>query len=105
MKYRNLLHHYYKNSQYPPLLQLAIGRWRGVRGEDMEREKFTIEQIKQQRLLPLYYHDNPTVCIRIANALFEAGVKCFEFTNRGDKALENFKELVKEKNSSMKESL
>jgi len=71
----------------------------------MEREKITIEQIKQQGLLPLYYHDNPTVCIRIANALFEAGVKCFEFTNRGDKALENFKELVKEKNSSMKESL
>ena len=70
----------------------------------MEREQFTIQQIKLQGLLPLYYHDNSTVCIRIANALFEAGVKCFEFTNRGDKALENFKELVKEKNSS-KESL
>ena len=71
----------------------------------MDREQFVREQIKQQGLLPLYYHDNPTVCIRIANTLFEAGVKCFEFTNRGDKALENFKELVKEKNSSMKESL
>ena len=71
----------------------------------MEREQFTIQQIKQQGLLPLYYHDNPAVCIRIANSLFEAGIKCFEFTNRGDKALENFKELVKEKNSSMKESM
>jgi 2-dehydro-3-deoxyphosphogluconate aldolase / (4S)-4-hydroxy-2-oxoglutarate aldolase len=71
----------------------------------MDREQFVREQIKQQGLLPLYYHDNPTVCIRIANTLFEAGVKCFEFTNRGDKALENFKELVKEKNSSMKGSL
>jgi len=71
----------------------------------MDGEQFISEQIKQQGLLPLYYHDNSTVCIRIANALFEAGVRCFEFTNRGDRALENFKELVKEKNSAMKESL
>jgi len=71
----------------------------------MDREQFISEQIKQQGLLPLYYHDNSAVCIRVANALFEAGVRCFEFTNRGDKALQNFKMLVKEKNSSMKESL
>jgi len=71
----------------------------------MDRELFVSEQIKQQGLLPLYYHDNSTVCIRIARALFDAGIRCFEFTNRGDKALENFKELVKEKNSAMKESL
>lgn len=71
----------------------------------MDREQFISEQIKQHGLLPLYYHDDPKVCIRIAQSLYEAGVKCFEFTNRGPKALENFKILVKEKNVGMKDSL
>lgn len=47
-------------------------------------------QLKQQKILPLFYHNDIEVCIGIADALCNAGIRCIEFTNRGDKALENF---------------
>jgi 2-dehydro-3-deoxyphosphogluconate aldolase / (4S)-4-hydroxy-2-oxoglutarate aldolase len=46
--------------------------------------------LRQQKILPLFYHDDIEVCIGIADALCKAGMRCIEFTNRGDKALENF---------------
>ena len=68
----------------------------------MEREQQLIEDVKQIGLLPLYYHDNTEVCLNVASALHDAGVKCIEFTNRGEHALENFKQLVKLRNERMK---
>ena len=68
----------------------------------MEREQELIEDVKQIGLLPLYYHDNAETCLRVANALYDAGVKCIEFTNRGEHAFENFKHLVKLRDEKMK---
>ena len=68
----------------------------------MEREEQLIQEIKNIGLLPLYYHDDPGVCLSVANALYDAGVKCIEFTNRGAMALENFKALVKLRDEKMK---
>lgn len=67
----------------------------------MEREQEHIRQIKEQGILPLYYHDDADTSIGIAKALYEAGIRTIEFTNRGPKALENFKDLVKERTNSM----
>lgn len=53
--------------------------------------------IKEQGLLPLYYHEDPKTCIEVMKALSSAGIKCIEFTNRGTRAYENFKLLVKER--------
>lgn len=64
-----------------------------------------LEQVKEIGFLPLFYHDDAELCKGIANALYEAGVKCIEFTNRGDKALENFKQLVKLRDEKMKDVL
>lgn len=68
----------------------------------MEREEKLIQQVKEIGLLPLYYHDDAEICLSVANALYDAGVKCIEFTNRGPKALENFTQLVKLRNEKMK---
>ena len=68
----------------------------------MEREDQLIQQVKEIGLLPLYYHDDPAVCLKVANTLYEAGVKCIEFTNRGQHALENFQHLVKLRDEKMK---
>jgi 2-dehydro-3-deoxyphosphogluconate aldolase / (4S)-4-hydroxy-2-oxoglutarate aldolase len=61
----------------------------------------SIEEIKQQitaqRIVPLFYHSNKEVCISVAKALYNAGIRFIEFTNRGDKARENFKVLVEAK--------
>ena len=50
--------------------------------------------VKKVKLLPLFYHDDVTVCENVLQALYNGGVRCVEFTNRGVHALPNFKHLV-----------
>lgn len=71
----------------------------------MDNEQSVINKIKQHRLLPLFYHDEPGVCIAVVKSLYNAGVRCIEFTNRGKNALKNFIALAEEKNNSMQELL
>jgi 2-dehydro-3-deoxyphosphogluconate aldolase/(4S)-4-hydroxy-2-oxoglutarate aldolase len=58
--------------------------------------------VKEIGLLPLFYHDDVKVCIAVAEALYTAGAKCIEFTNRGPNALANFKQLKKLRDEKMK---
>ncbi len=58
-------------------------------------------RIKGQKILPLFYHHDPEVCIAVARVLYESGIRLLEFTNRGEHALENFSLLIKERNQSM----
>jgi 2-dehydro-3-deoxyphosphogluconate aldolase/(4S)-4-hydroxy-2-oxoglutarate aldolase len=60
----------------------------------MEREAALISQIKAAGMLPLYYHDDISICENVLKALYNGGVRCVEFTNRGAHALTNFKHLV-----------
>ena len=45
-------------------------------------------------LVPLFYHDDVEICKKVIHALAEGGARVVEFTNRGDLAMEVFKELV-----------
>jgi 2-dehydro-3-deoxyphosphogluconate aldolase/(4S)-4-hydroxy-2-oxoglutarate aldolase len=65
----------------------------------MEREALLINQIKAEGMLPLYYHDDVTICEGVLRALYNGGVRSVEFTNRGPQALSNFKHLVALKSS------
>jgi 2-dehydro-3-deoxyphosphogluconate aldolase/(4S)-4-hydroxy-2-oxoglutarate aldolase len=69
----------------------------------MDSHRSIIERIKEQGLLPLYYNADKDVCIAVAHALYNAGVRIIEFTNRGKMALENFKALKAERDASMKD--
>ena len=71
----------------------------------MKTEQYCILKIKEQGILPLFYHDDVCLCVNVAKALYQAGIRVIEFTNRGPKALENFIQLVKEKNNSMSDLL
>jgi 2-dehydro-3-deoxyphosphogluconate aldolase / (4S)-4-hydroxy-2-oxoglutarate aldolase len=57
--------------------------------------------IKQQGVLPLFYHADKAVCIDIVKTLYANGITVIEFTNRGEAALENFKAIAALKNESM----
>jgi len=46
-------------------------------------------------LVPVFYNGDVEVATKIVQALVEAGVHCFEFTNRGDQAHLVFGELVR----------
>jgi 2-dehydro-3-deoxyphosphogluconate aldolase/(4S)-4-hydroxy-2-oxoglutarate aldolase len=50
-----------------------------------------ISTIKEQGLLPLYFHPDKKISLEILKALYRAGVRVVEYTNRGSAALENFR--------------
>lgn len=51
--------------------------------------------MKKQGVIPVFYHGDTELCKEILKASYEAGVRVFEFTNRGDFAHEVFGALNK----------
>jgi len=71
----------------------------------MLSQENTTHTIKNAIILPLFYHHDPITCIAISKALYAGGIRAIEFTNRGEKALANFKILVEERNKTMPDLL
>jgi 2-dehydro-3-deoxyphosphogluconate aldolase / (4S)-4-hydroxy-2-oxoglutarate aldolase len=67
----------------------------------MQTENFIISKIKEQGILPLFYNDDLKTSCSITKALYEGGMRCIEFTNRGVHAFENFCELIKLRDESL----
>lgn len=63
----------------------------------MVSEDIVSAAIKQQGILPLFYHDDAETCINIVQALYNGGIRAIEFTNRGVNSLPIFKTLIKER--------
>lgn len=61
----------------------------------MEKKQAILELIPQQGILPLYFYKDTTVSIEVLKALYAAGIRAVEYTNRGEAALQNFKEMRK----------
>jgi len=61
----------------------------------MEKKAAILELIPQQGILPLYFYKDTTVSIEVLKALYAAGIRAVEYTNRGEAALQNFKEMRK----------
>ncbi|MBS1745383.1 MAG: bifunctional 4-hydroxy-2-oxoglutarate aldolase/2-dehydro-3-deoxy-phosphogluconate aldolase [Bacteroidetes bacterium] len=56
--------------------------------------EYIISTIKEQGIIPLFYHDDKNVSIAIVDTLYKAGIRIVEYTNRGKHAIENFKALL-----------
>lgn len=54
------------------------------------------QTIQQVPLVPVFYHPDPAVCAGVLAACYRAGIRAFEFTNRGHFAHERFAELSKQ---------
>lgn len=67
----------------------------------MPNTQQVIDTIIAQGILPLYFNTDETVSVEILRAIFKAGIKAVEYTNRGEAALHNFKKLIEVKNSEM----
>jgi 2-dehydro-3-deoxyphosphogluconate aldolase / (4S)-4-hydroxy-2-oxoglutarate aldolase len=59
----------------------------------MDKSQEILELIARQGLVPLFYHDDENVCMEVTTALYDGGVRILEFTNRGPRALDNFRKL------------
>jgi 2-dehydro-3-deoxyphosphogluconate aldolase/(4S)-4-hydroxy-2-oxoglutarate aldolase len=57
--------------------------------------------IEDQGLVPVFYHDDLSVCMKMLAVCYRAGLRIFEFTNRGENALKNFSGLLKYAGSDM----
>ncbi len=69
----------------------------------MHKSETIIQQIIKQGLLPLYYHPDATVSIDLLKALYAAGIRAVEYTNRGEEAVTNFKAMKKICEAEMKD--
>jgi 2-dehydro-3-deoxyphosphogluconate aldolase/(4S)-4-hydroxy-2-oxoglutarate aldolase len=71
----------------------------------MASKQTITDVIIQQGILPLYFNADETLSIEVLRAIYKAGIKAVEYTNRGDAALNNFKKMVEIRNSEMKDLL
>ena len=77
----------------PPPLQLKRSK---QLTHSMHKKETALKGLLQQKLLPLYYNDDAHVSIKILEALYAAGIRLVEYTNRGPNALSNFAAMKKE---------
>jgi len=59
------------------------------------------DAIIAQGILPLYFNPSEEVSLEVLKAIYRAGIKAVEYTNRGDAALANFKKMVALRNAEM----
>lgn len=69
----------------------------------MSKLQTSLDLILKQGLLPLYFHADEEVSANVLRALYAAGIRSVEYTNRGKEALENFRKLIVLKNKEMKD--
>ena len=67
----------------------------------MTTKQVITDVIIQQGILPLYFNSDETVSVEVLRAIYRAGIKAVEYTNRGEAALNNFKKLVLVRNAEM----
>lgn len=56
----------------------------------MGKKETLLKLIPEQGILPLYYNKDTDVSIGLLKALYQAGIRAVEYTNRGEQALKNF---------------
>ncbi|MEO6314678.1 MAG: bifunctional 4-hydroxy-2-oxoglutarate aldolase/2-dehydro-3-deoxy-phosphogluconate aldolase [Chitinophagaceae bacterium] len=61
----------------------------------------TADIIIAQGMLPLYFNADEDVSVAVLKAIYKAGVKAVEYTNRGEAAFKNFKKLIEVRNAEM----
>lgn len=61
------------------------------------------QTMKKTGIIPVFYHKDYDTCIEVIKACYDAGIRVFEFTNRGDFAHELFGKLNKYVAENMQE--
>lgn len=59
----------------------------------MTKKAELLKLIPEQGILPLYFFKEEETSVEILKALYHAGIRTVEYTNRGEAALNNFKKL------------
>lgn len=68
----------------------------------MDKKSEVLKLVPQQGVLPLFFNKDVDVSIAVLKALYEAGIRTVEYTNRGEAALNNFGKLRQVCDSELK---
>lgn len=69
----------------------------------MEKKEELLKRIPEQGILPLYFDKDEEVSIEVLRALYQAGIRMVEYTNRGEAALHNFKKMCEIRDKELKD--
>ncbi len=69
----------------------------------MNMKEELLKRLPEQGILPLYFDKDPEVSLNVLKALYGAGIRMVEYTNRGAAALENFKKMRDLRDKEMKD--
>ncbi len=64
-----------------------------------------LAKIKEQGVLPMYSTPSDAVSVKVLHALYNAGMRVIEYTNRLPESLNNFKKLKEERDANLKDML
>ena len=67
----------------------------------MRKTQQITDAVIAQGILPLYFNPSEEVTLEVLKAIYRAGIKATEYTNRGDAALANFKKMIALRNAEM----
>jgi 2-dehydro-3-deoxyphosphogluconate aldolase / (4S)-4-hydroxy-2-oxoglutarate aldolase len=59
----------------------------------MNTKEHLLKLIPEQGILPLYFYKDTEVTLEVLRAIYRAGIRTVEYTNRGEAALSNFKAM------------
>jgi 2-dehydro-3-deoxyphosphogluconate aldolase/(4S)-4-hydroxy-2-oxoglutarate aldolase len=59
----------------------------------MDKKSALLKLIPEQGILPLYFNKDTQTSIDLLKALYSAGIRTVEYTNRGEAALKNFEKM------------
>jgi len=59
----------------------------------MDKKTEILRLIPEQGVLPLFFYKDAEVSVEVLKALYSAGIRSVEYTNRGEAALNNFKKM------------
>lgn len=69
----------------------------------MKKKEELLKRLPQQGVLPLYFNKDADVSIEVLRALYQAGIRMVEYTNRGEAALQNFKKMREVRDNEFKD--
>jgi len=71
----------------------------------MPTQSEVLTRIKEQGILPMFSTASADVSVKVLHALYNAGIRVMEYTNRLPESLDNFKRLVAERDATMPDML
>jgi 2-dehydro-3-deoxyphosphogluconate aldolase / (4S)-4-hydroxy-2-oxoglutarate aldolase len=76
-----------------------------IKTNKMQNTEQVTKAIIEQGMLPLYFNASEEITLQVLKAVYKAGIKAIEYTNRGEAALHNFTKMVVLRNAEMPDLL